>query len=67
MKNTAKLISIPRFNNLRMGNDHTSGSRKGVFSMEIALADNDLAVVMFIEQPFNQFLAMWILMKEMWR
>lgn len=67
MKNTAKLISIPRFNNLRMGNDHTSGSRKGAFSMEAALADNDLAVGIFVEQNSNQFLAMWILMKEMWR
>ena len=39
--------AVPRFNNLRMGNDHTSGSRKGAFSMEAAIADNDLAVVMF--------------------
>ena len=41
--------AVPRFNSLRMGNDHTSGSRKGAFSVEAAIADNDLAVGKFIE------------------
>jgi DNA-binding beta-propeller fold protein YncE len=41
--------AVPRFSTLRMGNDHTSGSRKGAFSVEAAIADNDLAVGKFIE------------------
>lgn len=41
--------AVPRFSSLRMGNDHTSGSRKGAFSVEAAIADNDLAVGNFIE------------------
>jgi DNA-binding beta-propeller fold protein YncE len=41
--------AVPHFSSLRMGNDHTSGSRKGAFSVEAAIADNDLAVGQFIE------------------
>ncbi len=41
--------AVPRFSSIRMGNDHTSGSKKGAFSVEACIADNDLAVGNFIE------------------
>ena len=41
--------AIPRFSSIRFGNDHTSGSRKGSYSIEAAIADNDLAVGRFVE------------------
>ncbi|RFZ85981.1 hypothetical protein DYU05_10465 [Mucilaginibacter terrenus] len=41
--------AVPRFNTVRLGNDHTSGQRKGAYSPTAAVADNDLAVGRFIE------------------
>jgi len=40
---------VPRFNTVRMGNDHTEGLRKGKRSPLAHVADNDLAVGLFIE------------------
>ncbi len=40
---------VPSFNSLRFGNDHTSGSKPGAYSVEAAVADNDLAVGKFVE------------------
>ncbi|SHN36682.1 bifunctional YncE family protein/alkaline phosphatase family protein [Chitinophaga sp. CF418] len=40
---------VPRFNTVRMGNDHTEGLRKGKLSPLAHVADNDLAVGLFIE------------------
>ncbi|OAQ39337.1 hypothetical protein A5893_10710 [Pedobacter psychrophilus] len=40
---------VPQFNTLRFGNDHTSGQKKGKISPTAAVADNDLAVGMFID------------------
>lgn len=40
---------VPHFNTLRMGNDHTEGLRKGKLSPMAHVADNDLAVGMFVE------------------
>ncbi len=41
--------AVPRFNSIRFGNDHTSGMKKGVSSPFALVADNDLAVGMFVE------------------
>ena len=41
--------AIPRFNTVRFGNDHTEGLRKGRPTPNAHVADNDLAVGMFIE------------------
>jgi len=41
--------TIPRFNTLRFGNDHTEGLRKGKLSPFAHVADNDLAVGMFVD------------------
>ena len=41
--------AVPRFNSIRFGNDHTSGSQPGAYSIPAAIADNDLAVGRFIE------------------
>lgn len=41
--------SVPRFNTVRLGNDHTEGLRKGRPTPYAHVADNDLAVGMFIE------------------
>jgi YVTN family beta-propeller protein len=41
--------SVPQFNSMRFGNDHTEGLRKGKPSPYAHVADNDLAVGMFIE------------------
>ncbi|MEO5683456.1 MAG: bifunctional YncE family protein/alkaline phosphatase family protein [Chitinophagaceae bacterium] len=41
--------NVPRFNTVRMGNDHTEGLRKGRPTPFSHVADNDLAVGMFIE------------------
>lgn len=41
--------AVPQFNSLRFGNDHTSGSKEGAYSIEASIADNDLAVGRFIE------------------
>lgn len=40
---------VPHFNTVRMGNDHTEGLRKGKRSPLAHVADNDLAVGLFIE------------------
>jgi DNA-binding beta-propeller fold protein YncE len=44
---------VPRFNSIRLGNDHTSGMSKGAYSPKAAVADNDLAVGNFIEHLSN--------------
>jgi len=41
--------SLPRLNTLRLINDHTEGLRKGALSPLSMVADNDLAVGLFIE------------------
>jgi DNA-binding beta-propeller fold protein YncE len=43
------LNSVPRFNSVRFGNDHTEGLRKGRPTPYAHVADNDLAVGMFVE------------------
>jgi YVTN family beta-propeller protein len=40
---------LPRFNSVRFGNDHTEGLRKGRPTPYSHVADNDLAVGLFIE------------------
>jgi hypothetical protein len=40
---------LPHFSTIRLGNDHTSGMRKGAYSPYAAVADNDLAVGKLIE------------------
>ena len=40
---------LPQFNSVRFGNDHTEGLRKGRPTPYAHVADNDLAVGMFIE------------------
>lgn len=41
--------AVPQFNTIRLGNDHTSGQRKGAHTPLAAVADNDLAVGRFVE------------------
>lgn len=41
--------AVPRFNTVRMGNDHTEGLRKGRPTPYAHVADNDLAVGLFVE------------------
>ena len=41
--------AVPQFNSLRMGNDHTVGLRKGGATPFAHVADNDLAVGLFVE------------------
>ncbi|SEK99252.1 40-residue YVTN family beta-propeller repeat-containing protein [Chitinophaga rupis] len=41
--------ALPHFNTIRLGNDHTSGMRKGAYTPFAAVADNDLAVGRLIE------------------
>jgi YVTN family beta-propeller protein len=41
--------NVPRFNSIRFGNDHTEGLRVGRPTPRAHVADNDLAVGMFIE------------------
>ncbi len=41
--------ALPQFNSLRFGNDHTEGLRLGRPTPFAHVADNDLAVGMFIE------------------
>jgi hypothetical protein len=41
--------AVPQFNTLRFGNDHTEGVRFGRPTPQAHVADNDLAVGMFIE------------------
>lgn len=40
---------VPRFNSLRLTNDHTSGLEKGAYSPVAAVADNDLALGRLVE------------------
>ncbi len=40
---------VPSFNTVRFGNDHTEGLRKGRPTPFVHVADNDLAVGMFVE------------------
>jgi hypothetical protein len=40
---------VPQFNSIRFGNDHTDGLRKGRPTPFAHVADNDLAVGMFVE------------------
>ncbi|MFV0591668.1 MAG: beta-propeller fold lactonase family protein [Draconibacterium sp.] len=40
---------VPQFNSLRFGNDHTEGLRVGRTTPKAHVADNDLAVGMFVE------------------
>ncbi|MEO6851142.1 MAG: bifunctional YncE family protein/alkaline phosphatase family protein [Mucilaginibacter sp.] len=40
---------VPQFNSIRIPNDHTSGQKKGALSPLAAVADNDLAIGMFLE------------------
>lgn len=44
---------LPQFNSLRLINDHTEGLRKGAPSPYAQVADNDLAVGLFIEHLSN--------------
>lgn len=41
--------AVPRFNSLRFSNDHTEGMRKGRPTPYAHVADNDLAVGLFVE------------------
>ncbi|RFM29854.1 bifunctional YncE family protein/alkaline phosphatase family protein [Deminuibacter soli] len=41
--------AVPQFNTVRFGNDHTEGLKKGKHTPYAHVADNDLAVGMFIE------------------
>ncbi|TWF44358.1 YVTN family beta-propeller protein [Chitinophaga polysaccharea] len=41
--------ALPRFNSIRLGNDHTSGMRKGAYSPYAAVADNDQAVGQLVD------------------
>jgi phospholipase C len=43
------LNAVPQFNTVRFGNDHTEGLRKGRPTPFAHVADNDLAVGMFVE------------------
>ncbi|ACU05153.1 40-residue YVTN family beta-propeller repeat protein [Pedobacter heparinus DSM 2366] len=40
---------VPQFNTIKFPNDHTSGQKRGQISPLAAVADNDLAVGLFIE------------------
>jgi YVTN family beta-propeller protein len=40
---------VPHFNTIKFPNDHTSGQAKGKISPRAAVADNDLAVGLFVE------------------
>ena len=45
--------AVPQLNIIRLGNDHTSGARKGMPTPFAAVADNDLAVGQLIEHLSN--------------
>lgn len=45
--------SVPQFNTIRIGNDHTSGQKKGKISPTAAVADNDLALSQLVEHISN--------------
>lgn len=48
-----KVNAVPQFNSLRFGNDHTQGLRRGSATPYAQVADNDLAVGLFIEHLSN--------------
>ncbi|RDC66156.1 Non-specific serine/threonine protein kinase [Adhaeribacter pallidiroseus] len=41
--------AVPQFSTIRLGNDHTSGQKKGKFTPIAAVADNDLALGQLVE------------------
>lgn len=41
--------AVPKFNTLRISNDHTSGQQKGKYTPMAAVADNDLAIGRILE------------------
>jgi hypothetical protein len=43
------LGAVPQFNTIRIGNDHTSGQRRGKITPVAAVADNDLALGQLVE------------------
>lgn len=51
------LNAVPRFNTIRIGNDHTSGQRRGKYTPIAAVADNDLALGQLVEHLSNS--AIW--------
>jgi len=44
-----RINQVPQFNSIRLGNDHTSGQKKGTISPIAAVADNDQGVGMLID------------------
>ncbi len=44
-----RINQVPQFNSIRLGNDHTSGQRKGAISPIAAVADNDQGVGLLID------------------
>lgn len=48
---------VPQFSTIRIGNDHTSGQKKGKISPTAAVADNDLALGLLVEHISNS--AIW--------
>jgi YVTN family beta-propeller protein len=44
-----RINKVPQFNSVRLGNDHTSGQKKGTISPIAAVADNDQSVGMLID------------------
>jgi YVTN family beta-propeller protein len=48
-----KINQVPRFNTIRFGNDHTEGLKAGRPTPFAHVADNDLAVGMFLEYLSN--------------
>jgi len=49
--------AVPQFNTIRLGNDHTSGQRRGKITPTAAMADNDLALGQLVEHLSNS--AIW--------
>lgn len=45
--------AVPRFNSIRLGNDHTAGARLGMPTPSAMVADNDLAVGLLVEYLSN--------------
>ncbi len=44
-----RIDAVPRFNTVRISNDHTSGQKKGKISPVAAVADNDQGIGMILE------------------
>lgn len=49
----AAINAIPQFNIVRIGNDHTSGTRVGSYTPNASVADNDLALGKLVEYLSN--------------